>query len=302
MTSSAAPLFEFVIIPRDNIDLSKSPMGELSPLSLNPVPAWLHRSTTPSKRLAIWVPGAFEGTPMTGRHDFNPMAAHLEEKGVSFLLPQMSSAQRNVFARFETAAEDLASVIAYAKSEGFEEIALIANSMGGPRAMYWYHLNPDPIIKSIFFISTIESSYLASARTWTPEEKAAQDAFLDHCADLVASGKGEEIVIGDFFHVPLPFTAAAYLSFLGRQEETNASTVKWFEDVTVPTAFLHSANDIVSVPEGVQAMHDALVHVEKKTIFWHPVAAGHQLMMSGAAAEETGRITAEWVDESWPAH
>lgn len=261
-----------------------------------PLPVLLHKSPTVTRRLLIYVPGMVEGMPLTGRHDYVALGRALDQVGCSLMFMQMSVAQATEYTMFETCASDIHTVVEWAKAQGFTEIALAGISMGGPRVSYWNATCPDPAIKTIIFLATIESPYLSAARTWTKEEKARQDKILDVCRAAVAAGEPDKIIEGELLGLPMPLSAKVYISFLGQLNEMNASTVKFTDKVKVPTVLIHSTEDTIAPPESAKAIYDSLVNAPRRELKWIP-NGDHQLLTTGRVAADTSRAVAEWVDD-----
>jgi esterase/lipase len=256
------------------------------------VPAWLHRVEGSSK-LAIFVPGAVEGSPMTGRHDYAPLARALAHVGVSLLLVQMASAQFTHLAIFDECADDIKAAVDWAQADGFDWIGLVGISMGGARVCYFNSVYPSPALRTIVLLATIKSSYLASVPIWTAEERARQDAVLEKCRALVSQGRGWEIVDGELLGKRIIQTAEAYLSFFGALTDMNASTVKFFDAITVPTAIIHAREDNAAPPAHAQEMYDLLGHLPHRRLVWLE-DSDHQTLLPGDQALRTSRAIADW--------
>ena len=52
--------------------------------------AILHRPQGAGRQMALYVPGSIEGAILNGRHDYNPLARALGDKGISLMVLQMS--------------------------------------------------------------------------------------------------------------------------------------------------------------------------------------------------------------------
>lgn len=279
------------ILPLVGADPDKRPSAKIP----GPMPVLLHYAPKQTKRIMIYVPGLIEGLPLTGRHDYRVLGRALDAIDCSLMLTQMSSAQWTPARRFETCADDIRTAVEFAKSEGFTEIALAGLSMGGPRVAYWNATYPDPAVKTIIFIATIESSYLASARNWTAEQKARHDATLDACRAAIAEGEPDRIIPGELLGLPMPLSADVYISFLGQLDEMNASTIKFADKVIVPAAVIHSTEDVIAPPESAQAIHDSLVNAPRRGLRW--IEGGdHQLLTPNRVGEKTSAVIAEWID------
>jgi pimeloyl-ACP methyl ester carboxylesterase len=222
------------------------------------------------------------GSALTGRHDHRPLALALDDVGCSLLVLQSSAARRTQFMKFDTCVNDIRSGVNWAKALNFEEIVLIGVSMGSARVSYWNAVAPDPAVKAMVLIATLDSVYLGGVR-WTREERERQDAIMQSCRELIADGLGEQLIIGELESQPFPMTAEAYLSYFGQLQEMNASSLKYAHAIEVPIIMIHGTEDVVCPPQGAQAVYDALSAAPHKELLWVRGGA-HQLMMPGSSS------------------
>ena len=263
-----------------NLPLLEPDPVERPRFELSPVPVLLHRSSQPTSRIAIYVQAGIIGAPLTGRHDYRPLALALDKIGCSLLVTQSSTARRTEFIKFDTCVNDIRTAIEWAKAEGYCDILLIGVSMGGPRVAFWNAVTPDPAVKAIIFMSAVDSAYLGNARNWSPEQRRYHDEILDACRERIASGDGDQLVTGELMGRPFPMSAEAYLSFFGQLDEMNASALKFAKDIQVPTLVIHATGDVGCPPAGAQDVYDALSAAPFKDLLWVE-GADHQLMAPG---------------------
>lgn len=248
--------------------------------ALPPTRALLHRASKPTRNLAIHVQTGFMGAPLTGRHDYRPLALALDDVGYSLLVLQSSAARRPHYVKFDTCVNDIRSAVNWAKALNFENIVLIGVSLGSARLSYWNAVSPDPAVKAMVFLVAVDSIYLGGTLQWTRAERERQDAILQKCRDLIATGLGEELIVGELAGFPFPMTAAAYLSYFGQLDEMNASSLKFAPQIKVPVLIIHGTEDTVCPPQGAQAVYDALGSAPQKELWW--IDGGqHQLMTPG---------------------
>src|SRR5579862_4823841 len=106
-------------------ELHMAPLIEPDPVeparsALPPIPALLHRASKPTRNLAIYVQTGFMGAPLTGRHDYRPLALALDDVGYSLLVLQSSVARRPQYKKFETCVNDIQSGLDWAKAQNFD--------------------------------------------------------------------------------------------------------------------------------------------------------------------------------------
>lgn len=282
-------LFEFHMLPLEQPD----PV-EPSQRARPPTPALLHHAAQPTRNLAIYVQTGFMGAPLTGRHDYRPLALALDDVSCSLLVLQSSAARRSQYVKFDTCVNDIRSGLDWAKARGFENIVLIGVSLGSARVSYWNAVAPDPAVKAMVFLAAVNSVYLGNSLHWTPEQRQRQDAALQQCRDLIAAGRGEELIVSEFAGYLFPMTAAAYLSYFGQLGEMNASALKFADKITVPIVLIHGTKDTVCPPQGGQAVYDALSAAPHKELVWIQ-GADHQLMTIGSSAALVSAKIADFV-------
>lgn len=265
-------LHDLPLLQPDRVEAPRFPLA--------PIPVLLHRATLQTRRLAIYVQAGIMGAPLTGRHDYRPLALALDQVDCSLLVTQSSAARRTEFVKFDTCVNDIQTAVEWAKAAGFDEILLLGVSMGGPRVAFWNAVAPDPAIKAIVFMSAVDSAYLGNVRNWTAEERARQDAVLEACRKCIAAGRSDELVTGELMGRPFPMSAEAYLSYFGEIDEMNASALKFADKISVPTLVIHATEDFGCPPAGAQDVFDALTSAPEKGLVWVE-GADHQLMAPG---------------------
>jgi esterase/lipase len=259
----------------------------------------LFRPARPTRRALILVPG-LSGPVLGARHDYRPLADRLDEQGIGLFLINMRSANSFWCARFEDCAADIAGALGYLKGQGFDRIALFGTSLGGPRVAYTLSQIEEPAIRLAGFLASIKSPYLEAQLRMDPETRQRLDAFLAHCRDLVAQGKGHEgVTFLDWFpNRPMTMMARSFISFFGTLEESNASTIKFGAHVKVPALVIHGTADEIALRENAEAIYQSLTAAPHKDLI-SVEGAGHYLR-SGWIAETYAQRIAEWVARHMP--
>lgn len=262
---------------------------------------WFPRKIT--KTLVIYVPSATGG--FSGQHDLSPVASAITDKGFAFMATNVRTVgvpNGWTFARFEDCVKDVGAAVQYAKSRGFENLALVGHSLGGPRAMYYWVQTRDPSVRALVFMGSIVSPYGEARLRW-PEGKAAEyDAFLQKVRDLVRQGRGEEVLtFRDYFLAPVPpsltLSAQSFVNMFGTPEESNASTVKFGAQVTLPTLVVHSTQDEIAVPKNAEEIYASLTAAPRRDLIW---VEGSHMLADARDARKYGEVIADWLSEIVP--
>jgi alpha-beta hydrolase superfamily lysophospholipase len=257
--------------------------------------ALLFAPATPGKSAVVYVPGMTGG--FIGINDYAPMAARLNAAGYALMLPNMRTAGLHgmLYARFADYVKDIAAAMATAQQRGFERIALFGTSLGGPRVINYWRRTHDPAVKALGFVASIKSPYLEAQIRFDAKKKAEFDAHLARCRELIKAGRGDEIVIYKqwFPTRDLVLAAHVYIDFFGTLEESDASTVKFGAEVTVPAAVIHGTKDDLALPPNGQAIYDSLTKAPKRDLIW--IEGGGHFLTPGPIAEGFGKAVADWV-------
>jgi fermentation-respiration switch protein FrsA (DUF1100 family) len=90
------------------------------------------------------------------------------------------------------------------------------------------------------------------------------------------------------------------VDFFGTIEESDASTVKFGAEVTLPAAVIHGTRDDLALPPNGQAIYDSLTRAPKRDLLW--VEGGGHFLTPGPVAESYAQAIAGWVEKNLPAH
>lgn len=284
------PLLEPIIVPLVGTD----PSGRPGFATRDPLPALFYRAGDKRHRLLVYVPGGVPGAPLCGPYDYNALAARLAKIGYSLVVPQMSTSQKPVPNPLENCDDDIQSVVAWAKGEGFNRLDLAGNGLGAARMVYWAAHAFDKAIKSMVLLSPAESPYLAIERCGSSERKAARDKILQSCRTLIAAGRGREIVEADLDGGRRAFTADGFMDCFGAPGEAGAEIVRFAGRIGVPTCIIHGDGDPVAPPDGASAVLASLAKVKRKKLFWM-TGGDHHLLANPATVEPTSRTICTWL-------
>ncbi len=283
---ASAPRAEFLLFDTDdNITLN----------------ALLYFPERPTKSVVIYVPGRTGG--FSGIHDYGPMAARLNEIDYALLVPNLRTAGLHgmLFARFEEYVTDIKAVVAFAKSRGLSQIALFGTSLGGPRIINYWRKTKDAAIKALGFVSSIKSPYLEAQIRFDAARKADFDAHLAKCRALIKEGRGREMLTyRDWFPGrDMDLAAHVFVDIFGTLEESDASTVKFGHEVTIPALVIHGTADDIALPPNGEAIYESLTNAPKRDLVW--VEGGNHFLTRGPIAEGYAKAVAGWIGKNLPA-
>ena len=283
---SAVPLAEYVMY--------KAKDGQ----GLN---ALLYSPKSSTRSLVIMIPGGTGGY-LGGGHDYTPLAEKLNNNGYALLIANMRTAGLHgwLSARFEDTEQDVGAAFEFAKSRGLNNIVLFGTSLGGPRVMYYWSQTKDPNIKAMGFLAAITSPYLAAKHRFDKKKHADLDVFLQKARELVKAGKGGDIIAFPNWSLgrSFPLTAESYLSYFGNLKDSNASTVKFGDQVTLPTVVIHGEKDVLALPQVAEEIYASLTSAPKRDLIIIK-GAGHYLS-PGPIAERYSQAVIEWVMDIAP--
>lgn len=283
----AAPLAEFVVYKT----------GDGQRLS-----ALLFSAKAPTRSVMIMVPGG-TGSFISGAHDYMPLAEGLTASGYALLLPNMRTAGRHGWlrGRWRDTVADVGAAVAFAKSRGLDQIVLFGTSLGGPRIAYYWAKTREPSIRALGFVAAITSPYGETEFRFDDQRRAGFDAFLGRARALVTEGKGDELISYRDWFPGATFTlaAASFIDYFGTIGESDASSVKWGAELTLPALVVHGRNDRLAFPGNAEAIHASLTAAPRRDMIWVE-GAGHY-MTPGKTAESYAQAIAAWVLEVAPA-
>ncbi len=257
----------------------------------------LYPASKPSRSVVLHLPGG-PGS-FYSMQDMAPLARDLNAKGYNFLSINLRSAGANgiLFTKFEDYYADIAAAIQLCKSRGMTEVVLLGHSLSGPRAFYYMSRAHDPAVRAIVLSGVITSPYEEAQLRWNAEERAQYDRFLQDQRDTVKAGDGRRLATfpwsgGHQFEM----SAATWVSIFGTPAESNASTVKYARDITVPVLIVHGMKDEGALPANAKIVLASLVNSPSKSVTW--VAGANHLFIG--SSDVYGRIVSDWVVRTIP--
>jgi pimeloyl-ACP methyl ester carboxylesterase len=255
----------------------------------------------PTKSVVIYVPGMTGG--FSGTHDYGPMAQRLAEIGYGLIVPNLRTAGLHgmLFARFKDYVTDIEAVTALARLRGLTEIALFGTSLGGPRIINYWRDTKDPSVKALGFVSSIKSPYLEAQIRFDAAKKADFDAHLAKCRALVKEGRGREMLTyKDWFPGrDMDLAAHVYVDIFGTLEESDASTVKFGHEVTIPAVVIHGTADNIALMPNAEAIYESLKNAPKRDLI--RVEGGDHFLTRGPIAEGYAKAVSGWLAKNLPA-
>ena len=257
--------------------------------------ALLYLPKTSGKSVVIMIPGGTGGF-IGGAHDYTPMAEKLTAQGYAFLLANMRTAGRHgwLFGRFEDSEQDVGAAVKFAKSRGFDNIILFGTSLGGPRVVYYWTQTKEPSIKVMGFLGAITSPYLEAQVRFDKAKCADFDGFLQKARDLVKAGKGHETIAYPWFSgYQLTLSAESYINYFGTLKESNASTIKFTEQLTLPTLVVHGDSEEIALPPVAEQIFASLSAAPKRDLVW--IKGASHYLSPGPIAEKYAQAIVEWV-------
>jgi alpha-beta hydrolase superfamily lysophospholipase len=286
MANQGAPRAEFLLFDTED------------KVTLN---ALLYLPDTPTKNTVIYVPGMTGG--FSGLHDYGPMAARLSEIGYALLVPNQRTACLHgmLFARFADYVTDIRAVVEIAKSRGLAEIALFGTSLGGPRIINYWRATKEPAIKALGFVSSIKSPYLEAQIRFDAAKRADFDAHLAKCRALVKEGRGREMLTYEdwFPERDMNLAAHVFVDIFGTLEESDASTVKFGHEVTIPAVVIHGTADDIALMPNAEAIYESLKNAPKRDLI--RVEGGNHFLTRGRIAEDYAKAVSGWLGKNLPA-
>ena len=255
----------------------------------------------PTERAMILIPGLNGSIMGAGRHDYRPMANALAEAGFAFLLPQLRALDNFPYAVFEDVVKDIGGVVAFAKAQGYREIALFGTSLGGPRIALWFARRGDPAIRAAGFIASIISPYDEFQIRQPEGERRRLDQVLADARRHVAEGRPlTPVAFENWFpgrHMMM--AAHSFLGFFGTGSECEAVSVRHAPAIRVPTLVLHGTAEEISLGPNAEAIHASLVNAPSRDLVW--VEGAKHYLTPGWIADAFARETAGWLARTLPA-
>jgi esterase/lipase len=254
----------------------------------------------PTKSLVLLIPGLTGAVIGGGLHDYRPLANELSARGYAFLVPQLRSLNNWPYAFFDDVVKDVGGAVAFAMSQGYEQIALFGTSLGGPRIAMFMARKGAPAVRAVGFIASIKSPYLEFQIRQPESERVRLDAFLQKTRELVAQGRGGELVAFEnwFPNRHMAMTARSFISFFGNEVESNAVSIKFTPGIKVPALVIHGTADEIALKPNAEAIYESLTAAPKRDLIW--VEGAKHYLTPGWIAESYASKIAQWVSANMP--
>jgi len=247
----------------------------------------------------IYVPGM--GGGFACPNDLNPLARTMIQNGYAFMAINTRSVNPPgiMFAKFEDCLQDLGAAVTYVRSRGFTQVVLIGDSLGGPRVSYYWTETKDPDIKAIIYLGAIKSPYLEAQLRWNEKERAHYDAFLEDARSRVAEGRGQDIMSYPWFKEmpPVMFSAQTFVNLFGSPDDSNASTLKYAPEITLPVLVMHGRQDSRSLPKNSEDIFEALTSVQRKDFV---LVDSDHFFVAPPQSQAIGVAMVQWLQEVVP--
>jgi pimeloyl-ACP methyl ester carboxylesterase len=257
------------------------------------------KDPNPNKSLVLLIPGHIGS--VFGGHDYLPLAKKLSEKGYDLLFPQLRAMNNWPYAVFDDVLKDIGGAVALAKKQTpkYERIALFGTSLGGPRIAFFMARKGDPLIRAVGFINSIMSPYLALQLSQSKLDNERLEALLEKARNLVVRGRGGTLVeYRDYFPgMHMAMTARSFISFNGREDESNAYSIKFAPKITVPALVIHGTADDIALASNPTTILASLSAAPKRDLVWIP-NAGH--FVTPQFAEAYAKEIVEWLVTNMP--
>lgn len=247
--------------------------------------------------LLLYVPGF--GGSFCSPQDMGSFVAPLLEGGYALLAMNLRVVAPPGLAhsRFEDCVADLDAAIALARARGFERIVLLGDSLGGPRACYFWHERRPAAVAALVLMASIPSPYEEAQQRWNAADKARFEAHLQRARETIAAGRPQEVLFFPDFQPGRPLAVSAFtcINTFGTPAESKASTVKYLPEVTVPVLILHGRRDAISRPENARQMYDCAQQAAQRDLLW--VDANHFFVVPPDALAYAQPLR-QWLDEA----
>lgn len=150
---------------------------------------------------------------------------------------------------------DIRGAIEWLQRAGCEEIVLWGRSLGATEAAFYQGKRNDQDVDAVVlaapFADIRERSTKGYFEAVSEQPEAAYHEFVENARDLVADGRGNELVslprpVGDDIEY-IPMTANAFLSY--RSPESDCATIDWTPSIDVPLLLIPHAEDRNVTPD-----------------------------------------------------
>jgi len=239
-------------------------------------------------------PGAFASS-----QDMAPLALALNRNGYHFLSFNLRTAGANgmIYAKSDEYLKDIAAIVAYAKEKGLTNIILLGHSLSSARAFYYLAQTHEPMVKGIIVSAGITSPYQEAQMRWNETERAQYEDFLAKRREDVKAGRGKELSSYQWGgpRRVFEFSAATWVDVFGNQQESNAGTVKFSKDITLPVLIVHGTKDETAVPKNAEEILASLTNSPKKELVW--IEGGNHLFIG--TADKYAEVVSAWVTKNF---
>jgi pimeloyl-ACP methyl ester carboxylesterase len=227
----------------------------------------------------------------------SPVAYPLAREGVRCVsINKRNSGKGYETSDFAEIDRDIAGAVEWATDRGATEVVVWGRSLGATEAAYFQGKRNDPDVDAVVLAAPFADIRERSTRGYfeavSDDPDAAYESFVESARELVAAGRGNEIVAlprpvdGDVEYIPM--TAESFLSY--RSPESECATIDWTPEIEVPILLLPHSSDRNVTPAEAEEIADTataspLVEVE-------PIAADH--FFTGSE-ERVADVTASFV-------
>jgi dipeptidyl aminopeptidase/acylaminoacyl peptidase len=262
----------------------------------------LFEPQTKTNRVLIMIPGGSGSNLRPEGHDFKPFYERLNEKGISLFLQESRHGGKDgwlAVKEYSSFAKDTQAAIQTMKDRGYTDIALFGISFGGTRLSYYLGATEwDSSVKVAGYVNTILSIEQAAKDTMTDEEWKKFLAARYEVRDLIAAGKGNQVVtvtIGGGRKYTMD--AHTMIQIIGTPEESDSHSLKWVGGIKMPVLVIHGVKDPDAPPYTHEILFKAFTSTSKKNLI---AVEGSAHYIKGAFAEQYAEKIADWVDKTMP--
>lgn len=143
------------------------------------------------------------------------------------------------FERIEDSALDFDAAIRWLEGRGHRSIIIAGHSLGGLKAAYTHVFHP---AKSVIALAMFSSPRLPDDKVW---DWAAHERLLAHCRELIAQGKGRELM-----YVDMPTNTPALQGLMCAETYVNkygpdacTTTLRFADRIGVPTFLIAGTHE-----------------------------------------------------------
>ncbi len=146
------------------------------------------------------------------------------------------------FEKFEDCVKDIEAAIDLLESLGYTRIHLMGHSTGCQKILYYQHISKDDRIKSLIFLSPAEDYEI-----WKDELGEEFEKIVAIAKNMVADGKGDEIIIPLYRKTGAIWSAQRFLSFASKENPEamafDYDTLNMFSSIRIPVCAIFGMAD-----------------------------------------------------------